>query len=78
MRRLKEEGRPKLEIQAAVAELKVRKKALEQREAELTPKEVKFDRSGLEDLLKRRFFYAQSFEIYGGKSSISQCVPIHL
>jgi glycyl-tRNA synthetase len=63
---LKEEGRPKLEIQAAVAELKVRKKALEQREAQLTSKTVKFDRSGLEDLLKRRFFYAPSFEIYGG------------
>lgn len=68
VRRLKGEGRPKLEIQGAVAELKVRKKALESREAELTPKEKKFDRSGLEDLLKRRFFYTQSFAIYGGTS----------
>ena len=66
MRKFKEKGRPKLEIQAAVAELKVRKKALEQREAELSPKQEKFDRSGLEDLLKRRFFYTQSFAIYGG------------
>ena len=66
VRKLKSEGRPKLEIQGAVAELKVRKKALEKREAELTPKAEKFDRSGLEDLLKRRFFYTQSFAIYGG------------
>ena len=66
MRKFKEEGRPKLEIQAAVAELKARKKTLEQREAELSPKQEKFDRSGLEDLLKRRFFYTQSFAIYGG------------
>lgn len=67
VRKLKSDGCPKLEIQSAVAELKVRKKALEKREAELTPNEEKFDRSGLEDLLKRRFFYTQSFAIYGGK-----------
>lgn len=66
MRRLKAEGHPKLEIQAAVAELKARKKLLEQREVELGPKEEVFDRNGLEDLLKRRFFYTQSFAIYGG------------
>ena len=66
VRQLKGAGAPKLEIQAAVAELKQRKKALEKREAELTPKEEKFDRSGVEGLLKRRFFYTQSFAIYGG------------
>lgn len=27
-----------------------------------------FDRTALEDLLKRRFFYAPSFSIYGGTS----------
>ena len=66
VRKLKEEGRPKIAIQGAVAELKVRKKALEKREEELTPKVTRMDRSGLEDLLKRRFFYTQSFSIYGG------------
>ena len=74
VRRLKSEGRPKLEIQEAVAELKVRKKALEKREAQLNPPKEKFDRSGLEDLLKRRFFYAQSFAIYGGMLPIP-CYP---
>lgn len=67
VQRLKGEERPKLEIQAAVAELKVRKKALENREIELKPKEEKFDRKGLEELLKNRFFYTQSFAIYGGR-----------
>ncbi len=67
MRRLKAAKRPQLEVQAAVAELKVRKKALEQKEAELAPKEEKFERNKLEDLIKRRFMYAQSFSIYGGE-----------
>ena len=66
VRRMKEGACPKLELQAALAELKVRKKALEQQEAKLIPKEKKFDRSGLEDLVKRRFIYAQSFSLYGG------------
>lgn len=66
MRRLKAESRPKLEVAEALAELKIKKKALEQKEKELAPKEKKFDRAGLEDLLKRRFFYAPAFSIYGG------------
>lgn len=32
----------------------------------MAPKEEFFDRFKLEDLLKRRFFYDQSFSIYGG------------
>ena len=66
VRQLKADNRPKLEIQEAVAELKVRKKALEKKEKEVAPKEKVFDRSGLETLLKRRFFYAPAFAIYGG------------
>ncbi len=49
-----------------MAELKVRKKVLEDKELELTPVEASFDRAKLEDLLKRRFFFDQSFAIYGG------------
>ena len=66
MRQLKSEGRPKLEVTQAVAELKARKKALEQREKQLAPPEASFNRGALEDLLKRRFFYAPAFSIYGG------------
>lgn len=38
------------------------------KEKELTPQDEKFDRAKLEDLLKRRFFFVPSFEIYGGKN----------
>ncbi|KAL1430058.1 hypothetical protein MTO96_015538 [Rhipicephalus appendiculatus] len=43
-----------------------RKKVLEDKELQLAPPEVGFDRLRMEDLLKRRFFYDQSFSIYGG------------
>ena len=66
VRRLKSEGRPKLEIAEGVALLKERKKALEKREKELASKEAQFDRAGVEGLAKRRFFYAPAFNIYGG------------
>lgn len=66
VRKLKEEGALELSLKEAVQELKHRKKVLEDRELELTPVDASFDRSKLEDLLKRRFFYDQSFAIYGG------------
>lgn len=50
-----------------MALLKEKKKALEKKEKELAPKETHFDRAGLEDLVKRRFFYAPAFSIYGGE-----------
>ncbi|GAB0095348.1 Glycyl-tRNA synthetase [Sergentomyia squamirostris] len=68
VRKLKADGAPELDVKAAVAELKVRKKILEDKELELTPQTSTFDRSKMEDLLKRRFFYDQSFAIYGGIS----------
>ena len=52
-----------------MAELKARKKTLEDKELSLRPKDAAtFDRAKMEDLLKRRFFYDQSFAIYGGIS----------
>lgn len=66
VRSLKENGAPELDVKRAVAELKARKKILEDKELEFTPKSSCFDRAKLEDLLKRRFFYDQSFAIYGG------------
>lgn len=53
-------------MKKAVAELKLRKKLLEDKELALTASSTTFDRSKMEDLLKRRFFYDQSFAIYGG------------
>lgn len=66
VRKLKTEGAPELDVKRAVAELKARKKVLDEKELELVPQVSSFDRAKLEDLLKRRFFYDQSFAIYGG------------
>lgn len=38
--------------------------------ARLFAKDFKTDRSKMEDLLKRRFFYDQSFAIYGGVAGL--------
>ena len=43
---------------------------------ELAPKDDKIDRSKLEDLLKRRFFYDQSFAIYGGVNGLYDYGPM--
>lgn len=66
VRKLKEEKAPEIDVKKAVAELKARKKVLEDKELSLTPSEELFDRAKMEDLIKRRFFYDQSFAIYGG------------
>lgn len=66
MRQLKTDGAPELDVKKAVSELKARKKILEDKELALAPQLATFDRAKMEDLLKRRFFYDQSFAIYGG------------
>jgi len=66
VRKLKEMGEGELEVKKAVLELKARKKILEDKELALSQKDDDFDRGRMEDLLKRRFFYDQSFAIYGG------------
>ncbi|XP_041778292.1 glycine--tRNA ligase [Anopheles merus] len=66
VRKLKSEGAPEIDVKKAVNELKARKKVLEDRELSLAPQVASFDRARMEDLLKRRFFYDQSFAIYGG------------
>eukprot|EP00092_Neocalanus_flemingeri_P108750 GFUD01139671.1.p1 GENE.GFUD01139671.1~~GFUD01139671.1.p1 ORF type:complete len:679 (-),score=192.95 GFUD01139671.1:183-2219(-) len=66
VRQLKADGKPEIEVKKAVAELKTRKKVMEEKEVSLRPSLAKFDRTKMEDTLKRRFFYDQSFAIYGG------------
>jgi len=66
VRRLKADKATEIEIKKAVAELKTRKKFLEDEELRLRPQQAKFDRSKMDDTLKRRFFFDQSFAIYGG------------
>lgn len=43
---------------------------------ELLPKDAKIDRAKMEDLLKRRFFYDQSFAIYGGVNGLYDYGPM--
>lgn len=66
VRTLKANGAPEIDVKKAVNELKARKKILEDKELSLVPSVATFDRARMEDLLKRRFFYDQSFAIYGG------------
>lgn len=66
VRKLKDEKAPEVDIKKQVVELKLRKKKLDEKEMELMPASAYFDRAKMEDLLKRRFFYDQSFSIYGG------------
>ena len=66
VRQLKATGAPELDVKKAVAELKARKKILEDKELDLTPVEASFDRARMEDLLKQQFFFDNSFAIYGG------------
>ncbi len=67
VRRLKADKADDVQVKRAVTELKARKKVLEDKELELTKSDHKIDRSKLEDLLKQKFVYDQSFSIYGGK-----------
>lgn len=76
IRDLKANGAPKIDIDKAVVELKARKKLLEETEIALAPKEASFDRLKLEDLLQRRFFYDQSFAVYGGVTGLYDFGPM--
>lgn len=75
VRSLKEQNAPKVDIDAAVRVLKEKKKILETKEASLVPKDSFIDRTRLEDVLKRRFFYDLSFAIYGGVSGLFDYGP---
>ena len=68
VRQLKSEGAASGDIALAVQELKAKKKELEEQELKARPADETFDRAKMEDLLKQRFFYDQSFSIYGGVS----------
>jgi len=78
VKKLKEDSAPKNDIAVAVTELKARKKLLENKMLEYSKKEETkiFERSKLEDLLKQRFFYDQSFSIYGGVNGLYDFGPM--
>ncbi|XP_045596076.2 glycine--tRNA ligase isoform X1 [Procambarus clarkii] len=65
VRQLKASGAPEVDVKREVQELKNRKKVLEDMILKLSPPDT-FDRAKMNDLIKRRFFYDNSFAIYGG------------
>ncbi|CAF4257062.1 unnamed protein product, partial [Didymodactylos carnosus] len=76
VKKLKDSKGDEIELKKAVSELKIRKKKLEDQITKLTPKEHVIDRLKMEDLLKRRFFYDQSFSIYGGVTGLYDYGPM--
>ncbi|XP_070622988.1 glycine--tRNA ligase [Erythrolamprus reginae] len=76
VRKLKDDKAPQMDVDKAVAELKVRKRILEAKELALQPKDDIVDRLKMEDTLKRRFFYDQAFSIYGGVSGLYDFGPV--
>jgi glycyl-tRNA synthetase len=76
VKNLKSSNANDIDVARAVSELKARKIILDNKVEELLPKEEKIDRSKLEDLLKRRFFYDQSFAIYGGVNGLYDFGPM--
>lgn len=66
VRSLKENNASDLDVKKAVGELKALKKQLDDKELSLQPPSETFNRSKFADLMIRRFFYDQSFSIYGG------------
>eukprot|EP00126_Sphaerothecum_destruens_P012990 Sdes_comp22232_c0_seq1m20727 len=78
VKKLKEANASKVDIQAAVQELKTRKKILEDKEKLLSnpEDEPQFNKAGLEDLCKRRFIFGISFSIYGGVAGLYDYGPV--
>jgi len=75
VRKLKEKNAAAIDLEQAIAELKLRKRKLQDKENELVAKED-FPRAKMEDALKRRFVYGQAYELYGGVSGLFDFGPV--
>ncbi|KAI3653602.1 hypothetical protein MP228_001549 [Amoeboaphelidium protococcarum] len=71
----KAQGKAKDEIQPDIAKLISLKAELSKLEDQL-PKSQKFNRAALEEVLRKRFFYGQSFSPYGGISGLYDYGPV--
>ena len=76
VRDLKAKKAAELDVKSAVTELKRRKKALQDKENELVAADAPFDRVAFETCLKKRFFYGQAFELYGGVAGFFDFGPV--
>ncbi|KJE91584.1 glycyl-tRNA synthetase [Capsaspora owczarzaki ATCC 30864] len=75
VRDMKSKGATKQELAKAVAELKLRKAALDEKEALLSPPEPVFNRTAFDKVMKRRFFWTPSFQIYNGVAGLYDYGP---
>ena len=73
-------GAEKLDLQTELAgclsALRGRQKELQEAEMKMRPQQAHFDRSKLEQLLKRRFFYASSFPLYPSVAGLFDYGPM--
>ncbi|KAI6652749.1 Glycine--tRNA ligase isoform X2 [Oopsacas minuta] len=73
-------GATKLDLQTeftqCVSKLRAKQKELQEAELKMRPKQSHFDRSKLEQLLKRRFFYASSFPLYPSVAGLFDYGPM--
>lgn len=76
VRSMKESNASDMEVKKAVGELKALKKQLDDKELALQPPSETFNRSKFADLMIRRFFYDQSFSIYGGIAGLYDFGPM--
>lgn len=76
VRKLKESKASAEELAVAIAELKIRKSAVEaaeKKEAQCGPPKV--DKQKFENCMKRRFFYGPAFSLYGGVAGLYDYGP---
>ena len=73
-------GSEKVELQTelarCVSQLRTKQKALQEAELKMRPQQKKFDRSKLEQMLKRRFFYLPSFPLYASVAGLFDFGPM--
>eukprot|EP00124_Ichthyophonus_hoferi_P000776 Ihof_evm3s32 gene=Ihof_evmTU3s32 len=67
---------PKHEITTAVESLKIMKKKLTELEPAKEDPTHDFNRKAFEELMRRRFFYGQAFDIYGGVGGLYDYGPM--
>ncbi|KAI9313324.1 hypothetical protein DFJ73DRAFT_884885 [Zopfochytrium polystomum] len=75
VKRGKAQGKSKEYMQSSVDQLLALKNELAKREAAKASSAKKFDRTTLEGLLLKRFFYAPAFSIYGGVTGLYDYGP---
>ena len=76
LKALKEQNASADDIKKATAELKTRKKNLEDAKFAASKGDWDIDRKKLEDLVKRRFIYGLAFSIYGGVAGLYDFGPV--